>query len=61
MNKEKEIFFGETINYYIPSNDINHNYIFDTCAINEIMKSEKYKSDVKAFKENGNNYYITDA
>lgn len=35
--------------------------LFDTCAINKIMKSEEFMKKVKKIKELGFNYYIPDA
>lgn len=47
--------------YYIPDNNVDHNILFDTCAINKIMKSEEFMKKVKKMKELGFNYYIPDA
>ena len=58
-DKEKIVTFGNRINYYIPSDDIEHNFLFDTCAINEIMKHSDVVEVLKKTKEY--NYYISDA
>ena len=56
-DKEKIVTFGNRINYYIPSDDIEHNFLFDTCAINEIMKHSDVVEVLKKTKEY--NYYIS--
>lgn len=58
--EEKIVRDGRVI-YYIPDKNIEHNILFDTCAINKIMKSEEFMDKVKKMKELGFNYYIPDA
>ncbi len=58
--EEKVFYFGDRINYFEPSDDILHNFIFDTCAINDIIKSQESIAKVIELAKLGNNYYITD-
>lgn len=58
--KEEVVMLEDKINYYVPSDDIQHNLLLDTCAINEIVKSTDVICAIKELKNKGFIYYISD-
>lgn len=59
-DKEEVVMLEDKVNYYIPSSDIEHNFLLDTCALNRIVESNDIIDAIKKSKIKGYNYYISD-